>query len=45
MLILQPEDLGKILLAMLLGGALGAEREFRDEAAGFRTLILISFGA
>jgi putative Mg2+ transporter-C (MgtC) family protein len=45
MLILQPEDLGKILLAMLLGGALGAEREFRDKAAGFRTLILISFGA
>jgi putative Mg2+ transporter-C (MgtC) family protein len=45
MLILQPEDLGKILLAMLLGGLLGAEREFRDKAAGFRTLILISVGA
>jgi len=44
-LILQPEDLGKILLAMLLGGLLGAEREFRDKAAGFRTLILISVGA
>jgi putative Mg2+ transporter-C (MgtC) family protein len=35
----------KILLAMLLGGVLGAEREFRDKAAGFRTLILISVGA
>ncbi len=44
-MILQPEDLGKILLAMLLGGLLGAEREFRDKAAGFRTLILISVGA
>jgi len=45
MFIFQPEDLGKILLAMLLGGVLGAEREFRDKAAGFRTLILISVGA
>lgn len=45
MLILQPKDLGKILLAMLLGGLLEAEREFRDKAAGFRTLILISVGA
>lgn len=44
-MILQPEDLGKIVLAMLLGGLLGAEREFRDKAAGFRTLILISVGA
>lgn len=44
-MILQPEDLGKILLAMLLGGLLGAERGFRDKAAGFRTLILISVGA
>jgi putative Mg2+ transporter-C (MgtC) family protein len=43
--ILQPDDLWKILLAMLLGGLLGAEREFRDKAAGFRTLILISVGA
>jgi putative Mg2+ transporter-C (MgtC) family protein len=43
--VLQPDDLLKILLAMMLGGALGAEREFRDKAAGFRTLILISVGA
>lgn len=45
MFIFSPDDLGKILLAMLLGGMLGAEREFRDKAAGFRTLILISVGA
>ncbi len=32
-------------LTILLGGVLGAEREFRDMAAGFRTLILISTGA
>lgn len=44
-MIVQPEDLGRILLAMLLGGLLGAEREYRDKAAGFRTLILISVGA
>jgi putative Mg2+ transporter-C (MgtC) family protein len=39
------EDILKILLAVLAGGAIGLEREFRDKAAGFRTLILISVGA
>jgi putative Mg2+ transporter-C (MgtC) family protein len=39
------EDMLKILLAILAGGAIGLEREFRDKAAGFRTLILISVGA
>ena len=38
-------DLTKILLAMVAGGLIGMEREFRDKAAGFRTLILISVGA
>lgn len=32
-------------LTILLGGVLGGEREFRDRAAGFRPLILISIGA
>jgi putative Mg2+ transporter-C (MgtC) family protein len=39
------EDLIKVLLAILAGGAIGLEREFRDKAAGFRTLIFICVGA
>ncbi len=39
------EDLLKILLSILAGGAIGLEREFRDKAAGFRTLIFICLGA
>jgi len=42
---LMPEDLLKIALAVLVGGLVGMEREFRDKAAGFRTLIFISLGA
>lgn len=38
-------DVLKLLLALLAGGLIGAEREFRDKAAGFRTLILICTGA
>ena len=40
-----PEDLIKLLAAILVGGLIGAEREFRDKAAGFRTLILICVGS
>ncbi|MGB0386945.1 MAG: MgtC/SapB family protein [Ardenticatenaceae bacterium] len=40
-----PEFVLKLLLAVLIGGLIGAEREFRDRAAGFRTLILICVGA
>ena len=32
-------------LALLLGGLIGLEREFRDKSAGFRTLTLISIGS
>jgi len=39
------EDILKLLLAMALGGLIGAERELRDKAAGFRTLMFISSGA
>ncbi len=39
------EDILKIFLAMLVGGILGAEREYRDKSAGFRTLLLITVGA
>ncbi|PKO14563.1 MAG: magnesium transporter MgtC [Chloroflexi bacterium HGW-Chloroflexi-10] len=42
---LNPEDILKILLAVTAGGLIGIEREFRDKAAGFRTLIFICAGA
>ena len=35
----------RIVLAGLLGGLIGVEREFADQPAGFRTHILVSFGA
>jgi len=38
-------DIYKILLAVLCGGLISDEREFRDKSAGFRTLIFICVGA
>jgi putative Mg2+ transporter-C (MgtC) family protein len=35
----------KIVLAVIVGGIIGAERELRSKSAGFRTLILICLGA
>jgi len=35
----------KMLLAIVIGGAIGLERELRSKSAGFRTLILICLGA
>ena len=45
MIALVATDILKILLAILVGGLIGAEREFRHRAAGFRTLIFICLGA
>lgn len=39
------ENLIKVGMAVLIGGLIGAEREFQDKAAGFRTLILITVGS
>ncbi len=39
------ENLVKILLAVVVGGVIGAEREYQDKAAGFRTIILITLGS
>ena len=36
---------GRLLLASLLGGAVGLDREFRHKASGIRTNLLICFGA
>lgn len=40
-----PEDLGKILVSMVLGGALGLERELSDKPAGLKTNLLICLGS
>ncbi|GIW51644.1 MAG: magnesium transporter MgtC [Gemmatimonadales bacterium] len=42
---LELDLLGYFLLAVLLGGAIGLERELRGKAAGLRTNILICLGA
>jgi putative Mg2+ transporter-C (MgtC) family protein len=40
-----PEDALKLGLAILVGGLIGAEREFRDKSAGLRTIIFITLGS
>jgi len=40
-----PADLLNLLLAVLVGGLIGVEREFRHKVAGFRTNIFICTGA
>ncbi|MBO0951782.1 MgtC/SapB family protein [Fibrella forsythiae] len=44
-MIIHQEDILRLVLALLLGGLIGAEREYRSKAAGFRTTIMISVGA
>lgn len=39
------EDLLQLLLAVVVGGLIGVERELRQKAAGFRTNIFICVGA
>ncbi len=39
------ENLIKLGMSVLVGGMIGAEREFRVKAAGFRTIILITTGS
>ena len=39
------DDVVMLLLALIVGGLIGAEREFRDKAAGFRTIIFICVSA
>lgn len=40
-----PPDITKLLAALLIGSIIGAEREYRNKSAGFRTLILICMGS
>ncbi len=37
--------IAKLMLAVVIGGTIGAEREYRSKSAGFRTLTLICLGA
>lgn len=39
------DEIIKLLIALLVGGILGAEREYRSKAAGFRTVILVTVGS
>ena len=39
------ELLGRLLIAAVLGGAIGAERELNDQAAGLRTHMLLTIWA
>ncbi len=39
------DDIIRVALAIFIGGLIGAEREYRDKAAGFRTLIFITLGS
>ncbi|MBC7391664.1 MAG: MgtC/SapB family protein [Opitutaceae bacterium] len=39
------QELIKLLLSIVIGGIIGAEREYRSKSAGFRTLILICVGS
>jgi putative Mg2+ transporter-C (MgtC) family protein len=39
------EDFIKIILALIIGGIIGAERERHNKAAGLRTMILICIGS
>ena len=39
------EDVIKLLIALLIGAIIGAEREYRSKAAGFRTVILVTVGS
>jgi putative Mg2+ transporter-C (MgtC) family protein len=40
-----PEEVIRLLLALLIGGLIGAEREYRHRAAGLRTIMFICAGA
>ncbi|TAE23877.1 MAG: MgtC/SapB family protein [Cytophagales bacterium] len=42
---IMPEDILRLALALLIGGLIGAEREYHSKAAGFRTMIMICVGS
>jgi putative Mg2+ transporter-C (MgtC) family protein len=44
-MIFAEEDIIRLTAALLIGGLIGAEREYRGKAAGFRTMIMICVGS
>ena len=42
---LPPDILLKLFLSIVIGGLIGAERQYRSKSAGFRTLTLICLGS
>lgn len=44
-MLLIPEDVLRLVLAAVVGGIVGFEREYRDKAAGLRTSVLICIGS
>jgi putative Mg2+ transporter-C (MgtC) family protein len=40
-----PDDVIKLILAVLVGGLIGLEREYSSKAAGFRSIVLICIGS
>jgi putative Mg2+ transporter-C (MgtC) family protein len=39
------DEITKLLVSLILGSIIGAEREYRTKSAGFRTVILITVGS
>ncbi len=39
------DELTKLFVALIVGAVIGAEREYKSKAAGFRTVILITVGS
>jgi putative Mg2+ transporter-C (MgtC) family protein len=39
------DELTKLTIALIIGAIIGAEREYKSKAAGFRTVILITVGS
>src|SRR6201986_4340449 len=39
------EDITKLIISLIAGSIIGAEREYNNKNAGFRTVILVTLGA
>ena len=39
------DELIKLVVALIVGAVIGAEREYKSKSAGFRTVILITIGS
>ena len=40
-----PPDLNRLLIALIIGAVIGAEREYRSKSAGLRTMIMVSLSS